>query len=228
MVRLPFQRCARALGRQLFPSRCQICGDRGALDREVCVACSLALAWHTDACPRCAAPLPEEADDLCFDCQEAPPPLQACWASLRYEGALPMLLRRFKFHEDLPAGRLCAQLMQASPPPWDVPVLCAVPLHAQRLRRRGYNQAGELVRLLGAPRWDGLRRIRATAPQSERNAADRRRNLVDAFAVVGRVPPAVILVDDVMTTGSTLAAAAEALHAAGCREVRAWVCARVP
>lgn len=219
---------AARLARQLFPLRCQVCGDPGVHDRELCAACTLELPWHVDGCARCAAPLPEDAGAVCFACEEAPPLLDACWASLRYEGALPMLLRRYKFHQDLAAGRLCAQLMQASPPPWDIAPLVPIPLHPQRLCRRGYNQAGELVRMLRAPRWMGLQRVRATAPQSERGAAARRHNLEGAFGVRGSVPTAVVLVDDVMTTGSTLHAAAHALREAGCSEVRAWVCARVP
>src|SRR5690606_29209375 len=110
-----------------------------------------------------------------------------------------------------------------------------VPLHCARLRRRGYDQALELARPLAhalalplQPRL--LQRVRATAPQSELSAAARRRNLRDAFVVAAdAAPPAhVVLVDDVMTTGATLHAAARALRHAGVARVDAWVCARVP
>ncbi|WP_016851017.1 ComF family protein, partial [Xanthomonas citri] len=73
-----------------------------------------------------------------------------------------------------------------------------------------------------------LRRVRATAPQSELDAAKRQRNLRDAFEVRGALPAHVALVDDVMTTGATLHAAAKALRKAGVQRVDAWVCARVP
>ena len=110
-----------------------------------------------------------------------------------------------------------------------------IPLHRSRLRQRGYDQALELAkplaRALGVPlRNDLLRRRHATAPQSELHADERQRNLRDAFVTnAGVVLPAhVALVDDVMTTGATLHAAATALHRAGVARVDAWVCARVP
>lgn len=222
------RRAGRRFLDELLPPTCQVCGEPGVGGRELCAACCLALPWHQDACTRCAAPLPEDAGALCYRCEDSPPLLDACWASLRYDDPVAPLLRRYKFHQDLAAGRLLAQLMNLSPPPWPLTPLVAVPLHRSRLRRRGYDQAGELARRLDAPRWAGLRRLRATLPQSERDAAARRHNLDGAFAVRGPVPPAVVLVDDVMTTGSTLHACVCALRQAGCRDIRAWVCARVP
>jgi ComF family protein len=110
----------------------------------------------------------------------------------------------------------------------------ALPLHRSRLRARGYDQALELARPLARalqlPLLEGaLRRTRATTPQSELSALARRRNLRGAFACDGAALPAhVVLVDDVMTTGATLHAAARALRRAGVERVDAWVCARVP
>ena len=108
------------------------------------------------------------------------------------------------------------------------------PAASGRLRRRGYDQALELARplaaTLGLPlRADLLRRVRATAAQSELDAAARRRNLRAAFRAADVAMPAhVALVDDVMTTGATLHAAARALRRAGVERVDAWVCARAP
>src|SRR5690606_25479155 len=144
------------------------------------------------------------------------------------------LLPRFKFHRDLAAGRLLAEAMAARFAPLPRPgALLPVPLHRGRLRRRGYDQALELARplarALDLPLLPGaLRRVRATRPQSELDAAARARNLRGAFAVEAGTPlPAhVALVDDVMTTGATLHAAALALRRAGVARVDAWVCAR--
>jgi ComF family protein len=138
------------------------------------------------------------------------------------------LLVRYKFHQDLAAGRLLAQLMQRAPPPWSCAPLVPVPLHDRRLRLRGYNQAAELCRLLPMPVWQGLYRRRHTAPQSERTAEQRRDNLFDAFDAHAPVPPRLTVVDDVMTTGSTVMEIAETLRCVGAAEVRVWVCARVP
>lgn len=163
-------------------------------------------------------------------------PLGQVHAAYLYFAPMDRLLPRFKFHGDLASGALLAQLMAeafAGLPRPDA--LVPIPLHRARLRRRGYDQALELARPLARAlevplRDDLLRRVQATAPQSELGAAARRRNVRDAFAVPPDVPlpPWVVLVDDVMTTGATLEAAATALRRAGVQRVDAWVCARVP
>ena len=181
-------------------------------------------------------PLPVQAAQACGRCLQLPPPLAETRAACLYEFPVDRLLPRFKFHHDLAAGRLLAQLMgdafDGLPRPQ---ALVPVPLHRARLRQRGYDQALELARPLSR-HWqlpllaNGLRRCRHTAPQSRLDAAQRRRNLRDAFNTrPGMAWPAhVALVDDVMTTGATLHAAAKALRRAGVARVDAWVCARAP
>lgn len=114
-----------------------------------------------------------------------------------------------------------------------VATLIPVPLHRSRLRQRGYDQALELARPLSRRLGlrlcvDGLHRTRDTPPQSRLDAAQRRRNLAEAFVWIADAPPPAhaILIDDVMTTGATLHAAAQALRRAGAQRVDAWVCAR--
>lgn len=153
-----------------------------------------------------------------------------------YAAPLDRLLPHFKFRQDLTAGRLLAQLMTAGLSDAERPAaLLPVPLHRGRLRERGYDQALELARPLARASdltlLDGvLRRRRSTAPQSTLDAKQRRRNLKDAFVVRPGVdlPAHIALVDDVMTTGATLHAAATALRRAGVPRIDAWVCARVP
>ena len=176
------------------------------------------------------------APGVCGDCLRDPPLLAQTRAVFVYGFPLDRLVPRFKFHRDLAAGRLMADLMagalMSAPRP---DALVPVPLHTRRIRQRGYDQALELARPLAATlalplRADLLQRIRATAAQSELDAGQRQRNLARAFAVADQaaLPARVALVDDVMTTGATLAAAAHALRAAGVERVDAWVCARVP
>ncbi|SNT83308.1 ComF family protein [Stenotrophomonas sp. CC120222-04] len=214
--------------RVLLPLRCLVCGDPGHDGLDLCAACLAELPWSGRACLRCALPLPDNALIVCGSCREEAPPQAATHASLLYLPPVDQLLVRYKFHQDLAAGRLLAQLMQRAPPPWWCPPLVPVPLHNRRLRRRGYNQAGELCRLLPMPVWQGLYRRRHTAPQSERTAEQPRENLFDAFAVRVPVPTRLTVVDDVMTTGSTVMEVAETLRLVGAAEVRVWVCARAP
>ncbi|MDH5833322.1 ComF family protein [Luteimonas kalidii] len=226
------------LGARLCPPRCLACGEAAPPGTDLCPACTAALPWNVPACPRCAVPLPGASSPApsCGACQRRPPPLDATHAAFAYRTPLDRLLPRFKFHRDLAAGRLLADAMAscfvALPRP---DALLPVPLHPGRLRRRGYDQALELARPLARtlrlPLLDGaLVRTRATAPQSELDAASRRRNLREAFTVRDgtRLPAHVVLVDDVMTTGATLHAAAVTLRRAGVTRVEAWVCARVP
>jgi len=212
-----------------------LCGEEGEDGLDLCGGCAAALPWLGTACPVCALPLPTaQAEMRCGRCQGARSVLTTVHGAFRYEWPVDGLLRRFKFDGDLVAGRLLAQLMvrQVTAPVAREGVLVPVPLHAGRLRERGYDQAAELTgalsRALATPRCVALRRRMATQAQSTLEASARRRNVHGAFECVAPVPPHVVLVDDVMTTGATLRSAARALRQAGAGRVDAWVCARVP
>ena len=221
--------------RRAWPSHCLACGGRGADGRDLCCACLAGLPWLQHACRQCALPLPTPGS-VCGECLRSPPPLDAIHAGFLYAAPLDRLLPRFKFHGDLAAGRLLAALMCETAPslPPDAAIV-PVPLHRKRLRMRGYDQALELAKPLARAcarplRDDLLHRARATSAQSRLHADQRKRNLRDAFRVerVSNLPPCVLLIDDVMTTGATLHAAAKALLKCGVTRVEAWVCARVP
>lgn len=224
----------RGLGLVLLPARCLVCGERGADGQDLCRDCRDALPWNRSACARCALPLPHPAP-LCGRCRRAPPPFDASHAALRYGFPLDRLLPRLKFHGDLAAGRLLAQLateaLAGAPRPQ---LLLPVPLHPARLRQRGYDQALELARPLARALdlplcADRLRRRRATAAQSELGARARRRNVRDAFALgPGALPDHIAVFDDVMTTGATLAECCRLLKSAGVARVDAWAIARAP
>jgi ComF family protein len=225
----------RRLLMRAWPPCCLACGERGHGGRDLCLPCAQALPWNRTACPTCALPLPQAAP-ACGACLRRAPPLDAIHAAFVYARPFDRLLPRLKFHGDLAAGRLLSQLMIdafAGLPRPDA--IVPLPLHRARLRQRGYDQALELARPLARAfalplRSDVLQRLRATTAQSELGALARRRNVRDAFAVgdATNLPPHVALVDDVMTTGATLHAAAKALRRVGVQRVDAWVCARVP
>jgi len=223
--------------RVLLPPRCLLCGAAGAAGLDLCAACRAELARNQPCCPRCALPLATPAP-ACGACLRAAPPFAAAWAPLRYQHPLDLLETRFKFHADLAAGQVLAALLVAAAQrdaPARPALIVPVPLHTARLRQRGYNQALELARplarALGLPlRSDLLLRPRATPPQTGLDAAARRRNLREAFALApaARLPAHVVVFDDVMTTGATLREAARCLRRAGVQRVDVWALARAP
>jgi ComF family protein len=221
--------------RFVLPLRCLLCGGAGAAGMDLCVDCAAELPRNRSCCARCALPLATPAA-LCGECQRRPPPWAAAWAPFRYGWPLDRLETRYKFAADLAAGRVLSTLWQREPCPLDAPpCLLAVPLHRQRLRQRGYNQALELARplarALGVPlHRDVLQRVRRTEAQTELDARSRRRNVRGAFVVrAGVVLPAhVALLDDVMTTGATLAECTRALQRVGVQRVDVWALARAP
>ena len=230
------------LERVVLPPHCLLCGDDGDNGRDLCRACAQSVVRNPICCPRCALPLQVPAP-ACGECLQRQPPFEAAFAPYLYAHPLDLLMTRLKFGRSLAAGRVLSELwseaitvMAPALPTLFVPV----PLHASRLRERGYNQAFELlrplVRSLQIPLAESLlERTRATPAQANLDAGARRRNLRGAFefhapALQGMAPAAVhvALVDDVMTTGATLRECARVLQRAGIGRIDAWALARAP
>jgi len=215
----------------IFPPDCLLCGAPGIAGLDLCRGCWRDLPFLGPQCLLCATPLPVSAGErLCGRCQIHPPRF-AARALLHYRWPVTDLLHGLKYHGRLDAGRLLGSLLGLRlrrGPAWP---LVPVPLHAERLRQRGFNQAAELARAAAQTeslplRQDVLTRTRPTADQVGLDAAARRRNLRRAFAPAGPVPGRLYLVDDVLTTGATTAEAAATLARHGAREIRILALAR--
>jgi ComF family protein len=220
----------------VLPLRCLLCGAAGADGIDLCADCAAELPRNRRCCMRCALPLATPAQ-LCGECQRRTPPWDAAWAPFRYGWPLDRLESRYKFGADLAAGRVLSTLWRREPCPIELPqLLLTVPLHLGRLRERGYNQALELARPLARGldvplRHDMLQRVRRTEAQTELDALSRRRNVRGAFFAsrAGIALPAhVAILDDVMTTGATLAECARVLKRSGASRVDVWALARAP
>lgn len=235
--RISVDRLWRRLQFALLPPHCLLCGQRSDLCRDLCAACAADLVRNRVCCPRCALPLQMPAP-LCGECLQREPPFVATSAPFIYGQPLDLLMTRFKFGRSLAAGRVLSGLWIGAlreVSPIKPMLLIPVPLHASRLRDRGYNQALELARPLARAlaiplRHDALLRIRATPAQANLNAKARRRNLRGAFSIVNNaaLPEHVAVIDDVMTTGATLRECARVLKRAGVARVDVWALARAP
>lgn len=231
------------LAARLLPPRCLCCGAASdCLDLALCAGCRSELGGNQPCCPRCAEPLARE-EPLCGRCLRKEPAFESAYVPFRYAWPLNGLVTRFKFGGDLAAGRCLARLFVEQFIADAVErsaVLVPVPLHERRLRQRGYDQARELARdvgrLLGLPVAHRLlRRVRATEAQTELDLPARRRNVRGAFEIDARElarldshEGGIALMDDVMTSGSTVAECARALQRAGRHDVRVWAVARAP
>lgn len=222
----------------LFAPECAACAH--PLERPsqgaVCPHC-----WHSilpltpPLCDQCGDPLaPWRVGPLerCDRCLQWPHRVDRARAVGAYEGTLRAIIHAFKYDRRRSLAQPLAELMRTRGADLvgAADMAVPVPLHASRRRARGFNQAEDLARHMGLPVVSALRRIRRTAVQAELPAAKRLANVQRAFAVArreGRLRDrAVLLIDDVSTTGATLDACAEALRAAGVRAVFALTAAR--
>jgi ComF family protein len=212
------RQAARLLAATLFPPRCCLCGFPGAsADLDLCCFCHADLPWITDPSPGAVV-------------------------ALRFEPPADDLIRHLKYHGEMANARVLGVLLaQAVRDRGEsLPrLLIPVPLHVSRLRDRGFNQAAALARyagrMLSVPIAScAVRRARDTPSQTSLSVQERHRNVRGAFAVNGgrarrRLLAAghVAIVDDVVTTGSTVAELKLMLLAAGVRRVDVWAVARV-
>ncbi len=221
-----------------LPRPCALCGiwNRDSL----CQPCLQRFAPSRPRCPVCA--LPTVHGDLCARCLQHPPAFAATATGADYGFPWDRLIGDFKFRQQPERVAALAGLVDAAIAGHArLPVaelVLPVPLSPARLAERGYNQAWELARRLavrrGLPaRADWLLRLRDTPHQVGAGRAERLHNLRAAMWVTptgaaGLRGRQVALVDDVLTTGATAQAAAQALHDAGAAGVQLWVVARTP
>lgn len=221
----------------LFPPVCAGCGRVGALLCGACAARLLPVSGPICAC--CGRALAGEMArpaGLCGECAAARPLLAQMRAPLRYAQPTSGLIHRLKYEGAFALGRALAAPLIAGWPAWATPpdLIVPIPLHPRRRRQRGYNQSELLARPLAeavgvAFSATALQRTRHTAPQVGLGPQARAVNVQGAFSAApdearGR---AIVLVDDVLTTGATMTAAAAALLAAGAASVSAYCLARV-
>lgn len=230
-----FRTFARRSWLREIPSQCAVCSSWPA--QRLCDACIAQFARPQSRCISCALPVPASVRQ-CGRCVLHSPLLERCVAAVAYEYPWAGVLAQFKFRSDPGWAMALAQLMRSAP--WAEPLMDAadwivpVPLAPERLRERGFNQAWELARQLHPTkaRRDWLLRVRSGVDQHALGRSARLRNLQGAFATdplktEALIGTHVLLIDDVMTTGATLHAAAAALHGAGVARVSALILARV-
>jgi ComF family protein len=220
---------ARAL-RGALPQACALCAAPSG-EALLCDACARDMPRLDCACPRCALPSPDGRE--CGACLAKPPPFAATIAAWRYAFPADRLLQSFKYGGRLALAEPLAVALEAAVRARGTPLperVIALPLSSRRQRERGFNHAHEIARRLAAalhlPLAHGFRRTLDAPPQAGLTLRERARNVRNAFASPPLDGASVAIVDDVMTTGATLRAAALAASAAGAVRIEAWVVAR--
>ncbi len=242
LARAAGQRTGRAALDSLLPPRCLACGTVVQESGQLCAACWPRLAFLAPPhCACCGLPFAYDPGPaaLCGACSGRPPAYARARAVLRYDEASRDLILAFKHADRTDAAPAFARWLQRAGAELlaDCDLILPVPLHPRRLFRRRYNQAALLAlalgRLAGKPvAVDLLRRRRNTPPQGHRSRAERQRNVAGAFALAPGAAERLqgrrlLLLDDVMTTGATLEAAARTLQGGGAAAVDALALARV-
>jgi len=234
---------ARAVGDFFLPQVCLFCGNPG-FDHgryPVCAGClGEFVSIHSPVCPRCGMPLNDAAaPHLCGECLQDPPPFETAWSLFAYNKKARDLIHRLKFHGGLATlsiiDLLLRECIDSEGAAGEVEFVVSVPMDMKGLRRRGYNQAlliaERVAKFLHLP-LDRTHLVKkeGTSPQIGLTRAQRKANIQGAFSVTGRrvfSGKAVLLVDDVYTTGATVRACSRALLKAGARSVKVLTFARV-
>lgn len=224
----------------LFPPTCLGCTRRLATSRPplFCADCLAEVVYlDSPCCTCCGTPFPIGTDHLCGTCLVTPPAFDSARSLLLYQPPVATVLRTLKFGGQLTGLTTLAALVTRSPflehftpPDYIVPV----PLHRNRLRQRGFNQA-RIIASSCLPQWqdrvktDLLLRNRPTVPQTHLSGEQRRSNLKKAFIPANNVHLAekrILLVDDIFTTGSTVSECSRALRQAGAGRIEVFTLAR--
>lgn len=217
----------KAVAGLIYPSRCPVC-DRVMKYKEglVCVSCRSAVRYVQEPfCMKCGKPLDAQEAEYCHDCMERKHVFIRGRAVFEYHGMAESIYRfKYKGRREYAEfyGKAMAARLGGEIGGWKPQALIPVPIHASKLRRRGYNQAEVLAEALGDSlgipvRKDIIKRCRKTAPQKDLNNEERQNNLKKAFKILGNDVKlnTIVIIDDIYTTGSTVDAVAKELKNAG-------------
>jgi len=220
----------------LLPIRCHICQKPSNNSLPLCALCKKNLPYLHNTCYQCALPLPENTPTTqCAKCLKKPPHFDRTIALFRYEESIIQLITSLKFNKDLVAakllGRLFIESLECSNgmlPDLIIPV----PLHKKRLRKRGFNQALEIAKPIAKKfkipmsRNHCIRKMN-TPPQMDLPANERHKNVRNAFEIKKPIKVNhVVIMDDVITTGSTANELSRVLKKSGVKNISVWCCAR--
>lgn len=235
-----FIRFAQHFYHQLMPQRCILCGYLTHSRYNLCSACQKELPSLPDCCIQCAQFLSgvSTLDVRCGLCQKHPPPFERTFALFPYQFPIVQLITQLKFQQQIHyANFFSDQFIQHIQAAWyqhrSLPdVIIPIPLHAHRLRERGFNQALEIAKpiakYLRIPLdKDGIQRTKATAAQSGLSAKERKQNMSQAFTAIRSYQAlSIAVIDDVITTGQTIMAFCQVLKQQGAKRIDVWCCAR--
>jgi ComF family protein len=206
--------------------------------KALCDGCYDDLPWlDNKRCSLCALPI-ETTDAICGNCLQTPPAFDECQALFKYQSPIDGLISQFKYQADLATGALLSSMLVShlsSTTLSTIPdVLIPMPLHTSRLQERGFNQAAIFASALSAhfdiPVNHHLcKRVRATGHQMGLNASTRKSNLHRAFECTNSVAnKSIAIIDDVVTTGTTVNELASTLRKHGASHIQIWCLARTP
>jgi ComF family protein len=224
----------------LLPPTCVICHYPSKRASNICRNCERDLPILSQCCYQCAEKLHSTGTSivLCGNCLSNPPPFDCTHALFSYQTPIINCIIGLKFQHKLSIAKLFSDLLldklqhawyHQKPLP---DLIIPVPLHPIRLRERGFNQALEMARPLAKAlsiplETRHIRRIKHTQAQSGLSATERRHNIANAFAISSDVSnKSIAIVDDVMTTGYTIAELSKTLKRHGAKQIDVWCCAR--
>ena len=227
----------RRLLNTVYPPRCVLCGSPGFNDMDICEDCYHDLPWIESACVQCAIPLADNSGDQlrCGQCLQKPPAFNHSLSLFSYQKDAIKLVHQLKFNEKLAYSRLLGSMLADAIQKYGAELpdcIVPVPLYKKRLRQRGFNQSLELARpvarVLNMPvDVQSVIRVRDTHAQTGLDKKQRRKNIRGAFDVARPLNAHhVAILDDVVTTTSTVNELARILKRAGVKRVDIWSIAR--
>jgi ComF family protein len=235
----PMRTLFNPIFRWLLPYTCVFCSAPGCDQQDLCQPCHDELPWLKHACPQCAQPYAthQTTHQICGNCLKDAPAYDSTLATFIYQNPVAHLIGGLKFHSQLVYARLLSKLLLTRLEQYycakkKPDIIIPMPLHKTRLQERGFNQAVELARPL-AKAWKiplslhDCQRIRATSAQIELPAEQRRKNVKNAFQIRENFhADHVAIVDDVITTGSTVQELSLQLRRQGVKKIEVWSSAK--